>query len=201
MWINQKTSLCSTHSLNLSIWSSVRPSVLLSTFRLSVFPSEGLPVRPSVNQSVCLSVSQLACQSVSDTVSWCFSHSVTRSGSQSVCQSVRPSVSQVVSQSVCLLVCQSVRPSVRMSVCPSVSQSVSRLLTKSVNHSGRLALCYLFLLFQFVWLFVLWYSEVHWRRMFSQSDQEEKKNLLLSIPSCLGFFKLPAAHQPLDTVS
>ena len=36
--------------------------------------------------------------------------------------------------------------------------------------------------------------------MFSQSDHEEKKNLLLSIPSCLGFFRLPAARQALDTV-
>jgi len=36
--------------------------------------------------------------------------------------------------------------------------------------------------------------------MFSPSDHEVKKNLLLSIPSCLGFFKLPAARQPLDTV-
>ena len=38
--------------------------------------------------------------------------------------------------------------------------------------------------------------------MFSQSDHEEKKNLLPSIPSCLGLFKLPAVHPSpsLDTV-
>ena len=181
VWISQRTSLRSIHSVNLSIWRSVH---LPSTLCPSICLSEGLPVRPWARPSVSLSVIQLVSQSVSQSVRLPVCQSVSQTGRESVRQSASQWFSQSVSQSVSQSDRQTDRQTDRQSVCESVIKTGSLLF---------------FFICSVCLIICLWYSEAHWRRMFSQSGHEERKNSLLSIPSCLGFFKLPVVHQPLDT--